>query len=244
MNLEIVAKTTSTHSVVLEKMRQGAPHGSALVAMEQTAGRGRRGRTWASPQGSGLYLSIGLKHPGLSARMSWLPLLTGVELAELLDPDQSADVRVKWPNDLLHNGKKLAGILSEGSIDDRGDLIVVLSPGINLSPPPGGWPIELAHKATSAADIGLELEEAAQLARKIGHRLLALADTLTTELPDDWRERWLRRDATLGRRVMVDGDPSRGGVAVDLDHDGALLCERPDGSTARVVAGEVEWLPS
>jgi len=242
----------STQSVAFALAERGAPDGTVVVADQQSAGRGRRGRTWRAPAGTSLLASI-LVRPRLpQSLLATLSLTTAVATAEALRRVASVATRVKWPNDVLVGGKKIAGILLESRIST-----VVSEPGRTLLAPP---PVEADLKApvTTAIGIGVNLGQrefppdlaasATSVALETGRapdRETMLAALL--EEFDVWRrrlegegfgpvrERWRMLSDTLGRRVTVD-DVS--GVATDLDADGALLIDVGD-AIARVIAGEI-----
>ena len=221
----------STQSVAFALAERGAPDRTVVVADQQSAGRGRRGRTWRAPAGASLLASI-LVRPRLpQALLATLSLTTAVATAEALRRVAPVAARVKWPNDVLVGGKKIAGILLESRIST-----VVSEPGRTLLAPP---PVEADLKApvTTAIGIGVNLGQ-----REFPPDLEALLeafDAWRARLEGDGfgpvRERWRALSDTLGRRVTVD---AVSGVATDLDTDGALLIDVGDG-TARVIAGEI-----
>ncbi|MDP2712787.1 MAG: biotin--[acetyl-CoA-carboxylase] ligase [Solirubrobacteraceae bacterium] len=212
--------TASTNDVARALAVAGAPHGSLVTAGEQRAGRGRQGRTWSAPAGRALLLSLVLRDwPVL------LPIAAAVAVAEIAGPDAA----IKWPNDVLIEGRKVAGILCEGRSQEGW---VVLGVGVNVALREADLPPELAGRATS-----LGLEPAAIAATRDG-LLRALQRRLAqpaTELLADYRA----RDALLGRRVRwAHGE----GVARGIDEAGRLLVRQADGSTATLDAGEVHLL--
>ena len=215
-----------------------ATEGRVVVADEQTAGRGRRGRTWFSPPGSGLYVSVVLA-PGRARADSrratmLLTIAAGVALAEGVQACSGLRVDLKWPNDLYASGRKLAGILAEATHD-----VVVLGYGINLTE--AAYPADLRDRVTSldaessAIDRGRVLAETlAALARRYSDLLEGRFDAIL----DAWRE---RAPAASGARVTwpAAGGP-RSGVTAGVDGDGALLVRTRDG-LERIVGGEVHW---
>ncbi|MBV9094187.1 MAG: biotin--[acetyl-CoA-carboxylase] ligase, partial [Streptosporangiaceae bacterium] len=127
--VEVTAVTGSTSADLLARAAAGAPEGVVRAAEQQTAGRGRRGRAWVSPPGTGLTFSVLLRPADVPpARRGWLPLLAGVAVAEAVRTVTAVDARLKWPNDLLQSGSKLGGILCEAAGD-----AVVIGIGINVS---------------------------------------------------------------------------------------------------------------
>ena len=151
--IEVHEALDSTNRLAAERARQGAPEGTVIVAAEQTAGRGRFGRSFHSPRGSGLYLSVVLR-PRLAYEDALLITTTAAvavaEAIETLYPEGPAP-RIKWVNDILLGGKKLAGILTEASLDMESGQIaaIVLGIGLNVYPPAGGFPEELREIATA-----------------------------------------------------------------------------------------------
>lgn len=231
--------STNEHAIALAAA--GAPGGSVVVADEQTAGRGRRGRQWHSPEG-GLYLSYLVRDVAALPRPALLTLAAGVAAARAIDRVTGLAVRLKWPNDLLTPGAplKLAGILAEGSSVGSTLEFVVIGIGINVSL--ASVPAEL--RATAAS---LERE----LGRAVDRQ--ALQDAIVEELDgeiarlrrgehramlDDWLA---RAPGARGTRVSWQAhDGARGGVTAGIDEDGALLVRTGDG-VERLVAGEVIW---
>ena len=215
-----------------------ATEGGVVVAEEQTAGRGRRGRAWFSPAGSGLYASVVLA-PGRARADSrrattLLTIAAGVALAEGLQACSGLRVDLKWPNDLYASGRKLAGILAEAAHD-----VVVVGYGINLTD--AAYPAELRDRVTSleaessAIDRGRVLAETlAALARRYSDLLEGRFDAIL----DAWRE---RAPAASGARVTwTAAGGSHSGVTAGVDRDGALLVHTRDG-VERIVGGEVVW---
>lgn len=235
------AVVTSTNDVAAGLADQGAADGTAVVADMQTAGRGRHGRSWHSPRGGGLYLSIVLD----AADATHLTLMAGVAVAEAIRRATGLAVEIKWPNDIVSAAggrwRKLAGILAEatraGSTADR----TVLGIGINLRPV--DRPAELAAGATS-------LEE--ELSRPID-RALVLVECLASlaswraALAGGGREAVLARWRELspscrGARVVWTADHECRGTTAGIDEHGALLVRLEEGHVERLVGGGVTWL--
>ena len=233
----------STQSVAFALAERGAADRTVVVADQQLAGRGRRGRTWSAPAGTSLLASI-LVRPRLpQPLLATLSLTTAVAAAEALRRVTGVEARLKWPNDLLVSGRKIAGILLEsrmtgrtaasGSTTSGSGIVTIVGVGINLGQ--REFPPDLADGATSVAiETGRAPSREAVLTA-----LLEEFDVWRARLEekgfDPVREAWRRRSDTIGRRVTVD-DVS--GTAVDLDVDGALLVD-VGGSVKRVLAGAV-----
>jgi BirA family transcriptional regulator, biotin operon repressor / biotin---[acetyl-CoA-carboxylase] ligase len=230
---EIVRRgvVTSTQAMAFEMAEQGAADGTVVVADTQTAGRGRRGRVWHDAPGDSLLLSIVIR-PRLSvADLPKLSLAAAVAVAEAIDLTTGLDARLKWPNDVLVNGRKLAGILLESRI--VAEPIVVAGIGINLRQ--RTFPAELAETATA-----IDLEGGREVGREeLLEAVLDAFDRWRTALEREGfaalRARWLALAETIGRAVTV-GDHA--GVAVDLAEDGALVLRQASG-LRHVFAGEV-----
>ncbi|HUF25215.1 MAG TPA: biotin--[acetyl-CoA-carboxylase] ligase [Vicinamibacterales bacterium] len=236
-----LATVDSTNEHALAMAAAGAPDGAVVVADEQTAGRGRRGRAWHSPEG-GLYLSYIVRDIETIARPSLLTLAAGVAAARAIADATGFEPDLKWPNDVLTPGRprKLAGILAEASsVGSRVDVIVI---GIGINVSMASVPAELQAIAAS-----LEGE----LGRDVGRQALqdALIERLDAEVArlraggeaqvlDEWRA---RSPGSRGARVSWrEAGGERIGVTEGIDADGALLVRGADG-VQRLVAGEVIW---
>jgi BirA family transcriptional regulator, biotin operon repressor / biotin---[acetyl-CoA-carboxylase] ligase len=218
----------STNDVALVHARAGAAHGTIITADTQTAGRGRLGRVWASPPESNLYMSIIVRAPRPLAELAPLTLAIGIGVVDAVRDEGAAAAALKWPNDVLAAGKKLAGILCEVA----GDGCVVAGIGVNVN----GVPPEVAARATSiAGERGAPVDRAG-----FTERLLATLEP--------WIDRFLaggvpaiaaaweqRMDASLTLR-------SGGaiGTALGLDRDGALRLRDASGVIHRIHAGDVD----
>jgi BirA family transcriptional regulator, biotin operon repressor / biotin---[acetyl-CoA-carboxylase] ligase len=214
-------ETTSTNDRARALAAAGAPHGTLVTAAAQTAGRGRQGRTWSAPPGRALLMSLVLRDP-----RRLLPLAAAVAVAETAGPA----ARIKWPNDVLLDGRKVAGILAEGRPQEGW---AVLGVGLNVAVRPGDLPPELRD---TAGTLGLEPGDVEPV---LGRLLGALEGALALDdaaLLDAWRE----RDALLGREIAwADGR----GRAAGIDAGGRLLVEVEGGGRAALEAGEVHLHP-
>lgn len=227
----------STNDEAKALARAGAPAGTLVWAAEQTAGRGRRGRRWQSPPGN-LYLSLVVRPEGAAAAAAQLgfvaALALGDALAALAGPD--LPLRFKWPNDLLADGRKLAGILleSETSGRDRVDFVVI-GVGVNIA----AAPRNVEYPATSLADQGVtRITPAALLAAFAGH-FEGWAQRWQDEGFAPLRAAWLAQASGLGDPINVRLESSTfSGRFLDLDDDGALVLDAADGRR-RIAAGEV-----
>jgi BirA family biotin operon repressor/biotin-[acetyl-CoA-carboxylase] ligase len=197
----------------------GAPHGTLVTADEQTAGRGRQGRTWTAPPRSAVLMSLVLRDPS-----ELLPLAAAVAVCEAL-PVRTA---IKWPNDVWHKGRKLAGILVEGRPQEGWAVL-----GIGLNVTTDSFPPELAKAATSLRLAGVETD--------VEPVMRALLESLDRHLRAPAKEilaAWRERDALRGERVRWTGGE---GSAAGIDDSGALLVETDSGRVA-LDAGEVHLL--
>lgn len=227
----------STNDEAARLARQGAETGVMVRAVEQSAGRGRRGRTWVSPPGN-LYVSTILRPGcplGRAAQLSFVAALAIAETAaEVLGPGPV--IRCKWPNDVLVGGAKLAGILLEAEADALGRAAwVVIGTGVNIlhHPPQAEYPaISLrALGATADADSVLPV---------FAHALDRRYRRWQAEGFAPIRREWLDHAAGLGEAIRVRlAERTVDGVFAGLDLDGVLLLHRPDGASMRVTAGDV-----
>ncbi len=222
----------STQRAAFALAEAGAADRTVVVAETQTAGRGRRGRPWGDEPGASVLASIVVRPRLALTDLPKLSLATAVGVAEALDAVAGVGARLKWPNDVLVRGRKIAGILLESRLG--AEPVVVVGIGLNLQQ--GAFPDELARTATSVRlETGRLIERETML-----DALLRAFDrwrsTLETRGFAAVRARWLALADTIGREVTVD---SRSGLAIDLDLRGALVIRDATGAIHHVVAGEL-----
>ncbi|MHA6792873.1 biotin--[acetyl-CoA-carboxylase] ligase [Pseudonocardia bannensis] len=242
--LDVVHRTGSTNADLLAAAAAGAADRTVLVAEHQEAGRGRLTRTWESPPGSGITVSVLWRAQAVPAdRFGWLPMLAGLALLDTVREFCPAPAGLKWPNDLLlgPDQRKAAGILAEMTAVTGGGPGVVLGIGLNV-----GAPIEdLPFGATSlAAAGGTDVDRAevlVALLRRLADReeqwRRAAGDAEATGLRADYRAGCLSLGAQV--RVELPGGDAIVGMAEDVDAYGRLLLLGPDGRRRPVVAGDV-----
>ncbi len=233
----------STNRLARDLAIAGAGEGTIVVAEAQTAGRGRKGRSWYSPPGEGIYLSLVLRPGFQPAEAPKTTLLAGVALAEALLPIVPTPVTIKWPNDILAGGKKVAGILVEAATQIDAIDYMIVGIGINVNMPAGGFPPELGERATSlAAEIGHTVSRAGVLGDVL-ERFEREYDRAEREGFGPAIRRWRELSDMAGRRVRVHsfGGPLEGVIA-GIDDDGVLLLTGAGGALERVMAGDVEYI--
>ncbi len=222
----------STQTRARELAAQGIPRG-IVVANEQSAGQGTRGRVWVAPKGTSLLASWIVRPAPVAPAL--FAALAGVAIARVLESLARADARLEWPNDVHVGGRKVAGALAHATSDGDGGVLV-LGIGINVHQRPEDFPAELRERAISLASAGYPLDRLALLAR-LTRELDRLEDTSERGAAlDEWR----RRSTFLGKAVEVRAGerPPLRGIATAIADDGALVVRTSTG-TERVVAGEV-----
>jgi BirA family biotin operon repressor/biotin-[acetyl-CoA-carboxylase] ligase len=233
----------STNRLARDLAIAGAAEGTIIVAEAQTAGRGRKRRTWYSPPGEGIYLSLVLRPGFQPAEAPKTTLLAGVALAEALLPVVPNRVTIKWPNDILAGGKKVAGILVEAATQIDAIDYMIVGIGINVNTPAEGFPAELREKATSlAAEIGHPVSRA-DIIGDFLERFEQEYCRVGREGFGPLIRRWRELSDMEGRRVRVHGfgGPLEGAIA-GIDDDGVLLLTGANGVIERVIAGDVEYI--
>jgi BirA family biotin operon repressor/biotin-[acetyl-CoA-carboxylase] ligase len=210
-------QTDSTNARARLLAQAGVPHGTLVTASRQTAGRGRQGRTWSAPAGQALLVSLVLREP---PRL--LPLAAAVAVASVA----GERTRIKWPNDVLLERRKVAGILVEGRPQESWAILGI---GLNVAVRVEDLPAEL-HQL--AGTLGLEPD---QLEPTLARLLSALEDWLAAPA-EQVLEAWRARDALLGERLSWTGGS---GVGAGIDGEGRLVVTRDDGTRATLDAGEV-----
>jgi BirA family transcriptional regulator, biotin operon repressor / biotin---[acetyl-CoA-carboxylase] ligase len=231
------AVTGSTNDDALAAARSGAPHGSLFVADEQTAGRGRRGHTWLAAPGENLLFSV-LLRPALElAQTSALTLAIGLALRDVVAPLIAEDALIKWPNDLLVDGKKLAGVLVESQL--QGDRLQAVVVGVGLNVGSQQFPEEIAARATSLAILGASELEREPLLAALMDAIAARVEAYETSGVAGISSELNAADALRGKRVRVD---ERTGTGRGLDAQGRLLLQDENAQVHAILTGTVELL--
>lgn len=235
----------STNDVAASLAAEGVDEGTVVIADAQTAGRGRRGRTWFSPPGAGLYVSVVLVPSRASVperAVSLLTIAAGVALAESVERVTGLAAAIKWPNDLIVERRKLAGILAEGVAQPNahGLRAVVLGYGINVGA--AAFPPDLADRVTALeSELGRTIDRPMLCAESLASltaRYHDLHEGRFDAILDAWRG---RAYGSRGAKVEWDSiDGVRTGVTEGIDDMGALLV-RSEHGLERIVAGEVRW---
>lgn len=236
--LDVAWALDSTNS---ELLRRPVPATGclALLAERQSRGRGRRGRTWASPLAAHLYLSLARQYAGGLARLGGLSLVAGIAVAEALQALGVAAVRLKWPNDLVVDGRKLGGLLVEGGGEHAGPARAVVGLGLNVRMP-AAYAVQIGQSWTDLARLcGVPPSRNQLAATLLAHLLPALAqfdrEGLAPFLP-----RYAALDALAGRAVTLHlPDGEQAAVALGVATDGALRVRLDSGAERMVHAGEV-----
>ena len=240
LELQVFKTITSTNTVLKTLAAEGAPAGLVLIAGEQTAGRGRMGRSFYSPADSGLYLSL-LLRPNVSAvEATRLTACAAVAVAETIEELSGRPAQIKWVNDIFVDGRKVCGILTEASVDCENGMMhyVIIGLGVNTRVPTGDFPKELKGIAGAAFDADSIPELRCRLAAGILDRLAEYTQNPGAPLVF---EGYRSRSLVLGKKINILA-PGRDPVpaeVLDLEEDYALLVRFPDGSTQRLNSGEV-----
>jgi BirA family biotin operon repressor/biotin-[acetyl-CoA-carboxylase] ligase len=230
----------STNQALKALAVNGEPEGAAVVSDAQTAGRGRRGRTWVSPPGCGLYISLLFRprswEPACAPRM---PLMIAVAAAEAIEAVAGIAPGIKWPNDLMLKGRKLAGILCEADMDPEQIQFIVVGIGINVRRP-DPVPEEIRDTAVWLSEHVSSVDRNA-LARELLSHIEARYRQMDT--PEGWRavlEAWREKSLTLRRDVTItDASGAWQGEALDIDDTGGLIVRDRNGDIRTLLAGDV-----
>jgi len=231
--LLVLDSVDSTNSELLRRAQAGAGSGLACTAERQTAGRGRRGRAWVSPYASNIYLSVLWRFGQGAAALEGLSLAVGVAVCRALAACGVAGAALKWPNDVLHGGAKLGGILLEMSGDAAGACQVVVGIGLNVHmPAAAAGAIDQAWTDIRRASGG-PVPQRNALAAALLNEVLPLLAGFERQGFGAWRQAWLALDAYAGAPVILDtGGQRLAGVARGVDGRGALCLETASGVQA------------
>ncbi|MBQ6365956.1 MAG: biotin--[Oscillospiraceae bacterium] len=238
--IRVYPSITSTNTVLKAMAADGVPAPLALIAGEQTNGRGRMGRSFYSPSRTGLYMSL-LLRPGIAAAdVTGITACAAVAVAQTIEQLSGQEAAIKWVNDVYVQGKKVCGILTEASIDCETGVIhyLIIGIGINTALPEKDFPEELQAIAGAAFEGEPVPDLRCRLAAGVLDRLMAFSDDLTDErIFTEYKKRLL----VLGRpiNILAVGKEPEPATVLDLERDYALLVRCEDGSIRRLNSGEV-----
>ena len=242
-SIETFPAIDSTNIYARQAGEKGSAQGLVVVADQQTAGRGRLGRSWVSPSGVNVYCSVLLRPQIPVQKAPQLTFLSAVSVAETIEKCCGLTAQVKWPNDVLVDGLKIAGLLNEMSAETEMIHFVVLGMGINLNISADQLPERQNYPATSAYLLTGQQVDRCGFVRE----LLQTLDRYYLELLNDGfapiRKRWEARCNIMNQRVRVEqGDIILTGTVVGLESDGALILQGDDGDIKKIVSGDVKPL--
>jgi BirA family transcriptional regulator, biotin operon repressor / biotin---[acetyl-CoA-carboxylase] ligase len=236
-NLEGHETIDSTNTRAVELARQGAPEGTLVLAEAQSAGRGRMGRRWVAPAGSSLLMTLILRPKLAPCQAQRATMVCSLAALEAIHRVTGLVAQVKWPNDIVLNGKKLGGILTELELCGDELVFVVVGHGLNVNLDPAAIPEALVPPTSLMAEAGHPVAREGLLAA-----LLLAIEARLDRMAGGWspHEEWRGHLATLGQPVRVGtAEEVIEGLAEDVDPDGALLVRTADGALRRVLAGDV-----
>jgi BirA family biotin operon repressor/biotin-[acetyl-CoA-carboxylase] ligase len=240
-HLVCLKKTSSTNADAFRLAEDGTAEGTVVIADAQSAGKGRRGRAWSSPDGVNLYCSVVLRPSIMPHEAPQLTFLSAVAVARAIEAITLIKPEIKWPNDVLIAGKKVAGLLNEMSAETDAINFVILGIGVNLNMTADQFPDDLRNPATS-----LMIESGSPVVR---NRFTGIMLNELDKLYADFlafgfapvREEWQQRCNANGRHVAVSdaGVKVVSGMFAGIDEDGALLVQTGEGGIERVLSGDV-----
>ena len=231
----------STNTLAKQLAKEGAAHGTVLIAGAQSAGRGRLGRSFSSPAGMGVYLSVILRPGCKPEELMHLTCAAGLAACDGVNRAAGILPEIKWANDLVFEGRKLGGILTELGIDSASGTVEygIIGIGINCNQAPQDFPEEISGIATSLKMITGASCSPAHLAASLVETLFEMSQNLFSggsEIMSRYRERCI----TVGKDVqLIRGEDIRYGTALDVDDQGGLLVRFRDGSVETVSSGEI-----
>lgn len=230
----------STNDRLKAMAAQDAPHGTVLLADHQTGGRGRRGRSFHSPAGTGIYMSVLLRPDCAPTELMHLTCAAAVAMCDAVEASAGIRPGIKWTNDLVWGKRKLAGILTELGLDKAGRVsYAIIGVGLNCCQSDGDFPEEIRDIAASLAAVTGQKVHRAEVAAAMMDAFSRMSGKLLTE-KEQILQRYSRDCITLGKQIsLLRGDDVRHGKALAIDDRGALVVEFSDGYVVSVDSGEV-----
>lgn len=241
---KIVHKTTvtSTQHLAHQLARENAPHGTVIIADEQTEGKGRMNRKWSSSKNKGVWMSIILRPEILPYLAPQLTLLTATVLAEVFEKHINITPQIKWPNDLLINQKKTAGILTEMQAEQDQIQYIVLGMGINVNHTIDDISEELRDKATSLYIATKEERSIKDLIQQILHAFEPAYNNYLANGFSDAKKKWESFGFKIGQQIKVNTLKKSWTARFNgIAEDGALVIENADGEPEKMYSAEIDW---
>lgn len=239
-NIIYQTSVDSTNNIAKKAAFDGCEHGTIVVAEEQVGGKGRLARGWFSPLGRGIWFSLVLRPPFLPQEAPKFTLLMAVALAQAFEKYPEVKIAIKWPNDILLNERKLVGILTEMNAEMEAINYIVIGTGINVNVPKDIAPQDIQDKLVSLADVCSNAIDRVKLLTVILKELEELYEKVLQEGFSFVLDRWREYSVTLGSKVKVIAPGEIFvGLAKDIDESGALVVEKDDGTSQKVLAGDV-----
>jgi len=231
-------ETVSTNTTAKQLAAGGAPEGTLVISEMQTGGKGRLGRNWFSPSGEGIYISFILRPAVSPAEAPKITLMTAVAMAEALNSGPGLHVSIKWPNDILLGGKKLAGILTEISTEmDAVDYVII---GVGLNVNTASFPPDLKETATSLLLETGRLHSRSSLTKEFMKWFEEYYELFQRADFKPILNRWRQFSHIGGRRIKVETiGGMTSGTALDIDGDGFLMVEDDDGHIQKIYSGDI-----
>lgn len=240
-NIHYFSTITSTNSKARELMVNDPAHGTLVIAEEQTQGKGRLGRNWISPFGTGIWMSLIIKPDMEPSDAPKMTMLGAVAVVKAIEAETHVKVQIKWPNDIILNQKKLCGILTEMQADMDRIYWIIMGIGINVNQHPDSFPDDISKIATSLyVHTGVKLSRVRLVSRICNIFEELYEDFFHTKHFDSFLKEYKSLSITLGSQVKVTSlDQSLEGRAENFDEDGSLLVRTEDGILHQIISGDV-----
>ncbi len=239
LQISVLPTADSTNTLMRKEAHKGLPEGCTVIANQQTSGRGRCGREFYSPGGTGIYLSMLLRPSACSPQQAvQITTKAAVAMCEAIETVCGLQAQIKWVNDIFVGGKKVCGILTEGSFSMESGLLeyAVLGVGLNLYTPPGGFPQELEHIAGSL----FEFPQDDMKNRLTADFINRFMDDYTAQNQTDYVKKYRNRSFVIGKKVSVlCGNQSRNALVCGIDDECRLQVKYDSGETASLSYGEI-----
>ncbi|WEK55729.1 MAG: biotin--[acetyl-CoA-carboxylase] ligase [Candidatus Cohnella colombiensis] len=243
-NLRLIDVTPSTQDEVKKLAEQGSPEGTLVIAEQQTSGRGRMGRAWVSPAGKGIWMSLLLRPPVPVHQTPQLTLLAAVALSRAISKLTSLDIGIKWPNDLLVDGRKISGILLETAAEDERLKYIVVGMGISVNLDKADFKEELHSKAISLKMLTGQTISRTELIVSIMENFEQLYELYLEQGFAPIRALWEAHSITLNQHTTLYTPQGLiSGIPRSLDNLGGLSIELEDGSFRTIYSGEIGMSP-